>query len=169
MKTIIIINGQGGSGKDTFIKLCAKNSDKSVCSFSSISPYNEVAKMLGWNGVKDEVSRKFLSDLKYISSEYNNYPNKYLLYSVNRAPEDSICFLHIREPEQIENCIEMFEREGYNPITLLLIRYAEPKEFGNVSDDFVFDYEYDYIISNDKDLNKLEDKSVNFMKRINIL
>ncbi len=170
MRKIIIINGQGGAGKDTFTEFCATHICQPIYSFSSITIYKEIAKMLGWDGTKDEKSRQFLSDLKYLSSEYNNYPNKYLLYSINRAPENSICFLHIREPEEIEDCIKMIQEKNIKCEihTLLLIRDNIPKKFDNVSDDFVFDYEYDQIIHNDGDLEDLMEKSRKYIINITL-
>ena len=77
-KRIVIINGVGGSGKDTFVELCAKHAN--VINISSVDKVKEAAKVLvGWNGEKDEKSRKLLVDLKKISIEYNDYPTAYIL------------------------------------------------------------------------------------------
>ena len=62
MKNIIIINGTGGSGKDTFVEFVSKYSK--VFNFSSVDKVKEVARVIGWSGTKSEKDRKFLSDLK---------------------------------------------------------------------------------------------------------
>ena len=63
MKEIVVINGSVGVGKDTFVQFCAEYAP--IMNISSVDKVKEAAKVLaGWNGEKDEKSRKFLSDLK---------------------------------------------------------------------------------------------------------
>ena len=77
-KNIIIINGTGGAGKDTFVSFCSEV--EKVLNVSTVDKVKEAAKILvGWNGEKDEVSRKLLVDLKRLSIEYNDAPTKYIL------------------------------------------------------------------------------------------
>ena len=82
-KKVIIINGTGGSGKDTFVNFCSEFSN--IINISSVDKVKEAAKILvGWNGEKDEVSRKLLVDLKQLSVDYNDEPTKYI---VNKSEE----------------------------------------------------------------------------------
>ena len=79
-KTIIIINGRGGVGKDALISGISRIEFPrriGVMNVSSIDPVKKLAKEAGWNGTKDERSRKFLSDLKKLCTEYNNLPQKH--------------------------------------------------------------------------------------------
>ena len=69
-KAVIVINGAGGVGKDTLCDLAAKHFK--VYNVSSITPIKEIAALCGWDGSKDDRSRKFLADLKQISVEYND-------------------------------------------------------------------------------------------------
>lgn len=69
-KQIVIINGTGGSGKDTFVQFCSKYNK--VMNFSSIDKVKEIARLIGWDGKKTEKDRKFLSDLKKLTTEYND-------------------------------------------------------------------------------------------------
>ena len=71
-KAVIVINGRGGVGKDTLCDMAAKSFK--TLNVSSITPIKEIAKMCGWDGAKDDKSRKFLADLKKLSVEYNDYP-----------------------------------------------------------------------------------------------
>ena len=71
-KTVIVINGAGGVGKDTLCELASKHFK--VYNVSSITPIKEIASMCGWRGEKDDKARKFLSDLKRLTVEYNDYP-----------------------------------------------------------------------------------------------
>ena len=61
-KNIIVINGTGGSGKDTFVEYVSKYAK--VYNFSSVDKVKEIAKLIGWTGTKTDKDRKFLSDLK---------------------------------------------------------------------------------------------------------
>ena len=66
-KQIVIINGTGGCGKDTFVSFVSKY--KRVYNFSSIDKVKEIAKLIGWDGGKTDKDRKFLSDLKKLTTE----------------------------------------------------------------------------------------------------
>ena len=76
-KIVIIINGRGGVGKDTLCDFAAKH--YKVENISSITPIKDLAKLCGWGGEKNEKSRKFLSDLKQLLIDYNEYPTQYLI------------------------------------------------------------------------------------------
>ena len=101
-KLVIIINGVGGVGKDTLCDFAAKY--YKIRKISAITPIKEIAQHYGWNGEKDERSRKFLSDVKRAFIEYNDLPTQYLLkqYEKFKKSEDEILFVHIREKEEIE-------------------------------------------------------------------
>ena len=114
-KHVVIINGSAGVGKDTFVAMC--NSFCKVMNYSSIDEIKRLAKLIGWDGNKDERGRKLLSDLKVAMSDYCDLPfqsmkNKYEEFIKSDA---SILFLHIREPEEIVKAANEF-----NAITLLI-------------------------------------------------
>ena len=76
-KNVVIINGTGGVGKDTFIDFCGEI--VKIMNVSAVDKVKEAAKILvGWNGEKDEISRKLLSELKRLSIDYNDAPTKYI-------------------------------------------------------------------------------------------
>ena len=108
-KKVFIINGSGGVGKDTFVDFVSKY--VSVKNVSSVDEVKHFAFMLGWNGEKDEKGRKLLSDLKDLLTEYDDRPFEYLKRSVEEFKNsryDEFCFLHIREPEEIQRTKEEF-------------------------------------------------------------
>ena len=76
-KVTVVINGVGGCGKDTLVEYLATKMN--VKNISSITPVKEIAKLCGWNGEKTDEARKFLSDLKALLTEYNEFPLTYLL------------------------------------------------------------------------------------------
>ena len=64
MIEIIIINGTGGVGKDTFVELCKEYALKlpymvNIYNYSTITPIKQIAYGIGWAGTKTEKDRKF--------------------------------------------------------------------------------------------------------------
>lgn len=164
-KLVVIINGRGGVGKDTF---CNVISDcYNVLNVSSIDPVKEIARTVGWQNGKEFKARKFLSDMKSLLVEYNDYPTQYLLSEYKRFMEDDIyqvMFVHIREPKEIEKFRALIDGRC---ITLKITRSdIENVVFGNSSDDNVDDYNYDYTYHND---TPLESVSLEILKYFNTI
>lgn len=143
MKVVIIINGTGGSGKDTFVSFCSKHSR--VMNFSSIDKVKEVASLIGWDGGKTEKDRKFLSDLKQLTTKYNDMAFNSIknAYEKFMNSDDEIMFIHIREPEEIERTVKFFKAKS-----LLIKKVGLDNIESNYSDANVDNYDYDYIIEN---------------------
>ena len=155
-KYIVIINGTGGSGKDTFVSFV--NKYNKVYNFSSIDKVKEIAKEVGWDGGKTEKDRKFLSDLKKLTTEYNDMAFNSIKDAVNRFnnTDEEIMFIHIREPEEVDRA-----KNAFNAKTLLIKREGLDLIKSNFSDANVENYNYDYIINNTT-LEDLEEKAKNF-------
>ena len=125
---VVIVNGRPNAGKTTFENLCAKVVGNAYCNRrSTIDKVKEIAAQAGWNGVKDAKSRKMLSDLKDIFTEYNDMPFNDILnfldkwedelshYNVSCHPH--ILFVDDREPEHIDRL-----KKALNATTLLIRR-----------------------------------------------
>lgn len=167
---IVIINGRGGCGKDTFVELCAKQVGRYMCfNVSTIDAVKNVARHCGWEGGKEDRDRKFLSDLKALMTEYNDYPHLSVInhiklfegdldrYDLN--PDKAIAFIHCREPEAIERL-----KQELNAKTLLIRRPSlEGHDYGNSSDDGVDNYDYDYVVDNDGGLDAFGIAATNFL------
>ncbi len=155
-KLVLVINGQGGVGKDALCEIAARHFR--VKNISSITPIKEIAAMCGWGGQKDDKSRKFLADLKQLSVEYNDYPTLWALgeYEKFLSGDEEILFVHIREPEEIKKFVE---RTGGVAKTLLVRAGDRLKRgaYGNAADDMVENYEYDCYFMNDKTLREAEE------------
>ena len=154
-KIALVINGRGGVGKDTLCDLAAKH--YKVYNISSVDPIKDIARMCGWDGRKDDKSRRFLSDLKALTVAYNDFPTVWARerYLGFLESEYDVMFLHIREPEEIEK----FVRATDGAAKTLLIRGGDrmtKENYGNVSDDNVEHYTYDYYFTNDKTLEEAE-------------
>ena len=164
-KVAIVINGAGGVGKDTLCELAAKHFK--VMNISSITPIKEIAALCGWDGTKDNKSRKFLSDLKNLCVEYNDFPTSWAKarYDEFLLSDDEILFVHIREPKEIEKFVSA---TGGNAVTLLIRggKRMSNEKYGNASDDGVEDYPYDYYFLNENTIDVAERDFVELMKKI---
>lgn len=162
-KIVIIINGNGGVGKDT---LCEFAIEKyKVTNISSITPIKNIAHQCGWRGEKDSKSRKFLADLKKICIEYNDWPFQYLIQEYEKFlhNDTQILFVHIREGAEIDRfkqCIKI------PCVTLLIRRDNLLRSWGNDSDDNVENYTYDYIYDNNKSLINARNDFILFLQEI---
>lgn len=164
--TVIVINGRGGCGKDTFIRFCRgllKEKGCRVYNISSISPVKKLARWMGWDGVKDEKGRRFLSDLKKLWTEFNDGPTNYLLGQLSEI-EAGLVFFHVREAEEIEKISEAFP----GLITLYISRKKIGK-IGNRSDDEVESYDYEYRVENDGSLKDLRARAEKLLISLGLL
>ena len=165
MKLTIVINGKGGVGKDTLCRFAAERYKTE--NVSSITPIKELAALCGWQGEKTDRARKFLSDLKALTAEYNDYPTNYLVdrYRAFLSSDDELLFVHIREPGEIAKFVAATDKAA---ITLLIRggeRFARGA-YGNASDDGVEEYPYDYVYLNDRPLEETKAAFLAFLDGI---
>ncbi len=158
---VIIINGKPQVGKDTFVNICHEiNND--VVQISTVDYVKEFAKEnMDWDGIKTPKSRKMLSDLKDLLSEWNNSP----ILTVEKFIEENpgkIIFIHCREPENIEYFVNK-----YNAITLYIYRKSsEDVEQSNHADENVENYKYSCYINNSGTLKDMIEKCRYFMENV---
>lgn len=167
-KHIFIINGSGGVGKDTFVKLVSEELNSimkklhTVTNFSSVDKIKELAKEIGWKGEKSERDRKFLSDLKVLTSDYCDMPFQSMKEKVRifrMDMENQILFLHIREPKEIKRAVHEFGAK-----TILVKRNSIKQIISNTADKNVFHYTYDFIIENNGTIEELREKAKKFVQ-----
>ena len=162
-KIVVVINGKGKAGKDTICDIVSRHF--SSVNVSSISPIKEIARQHGWNGEKDNNSRRFLSSLKKAFSEFNDLPTQYLLskYSEFIADQEhEIMFVHIREASEIARFSSMVP----TPLVTLFIDRPGLGRYDNESDDDAGNYTYDYVYVNNKPFKSLEDDFMRFFNSI---
>ena len=182
-KTAIIINGKGGVGKDTLCDFISKHYN--TRKVSSITPILTIAKAGGWNGSKDDKSRyngtrmdpstnkkddksrKLLSDLKHLFTNYNDLSLAYLKSQTEEflLTSDEILFIHMREPEEIAKYIKYATEKQLTCKTFLIKRDTmEHKIYGNDADDMVDYYHYDVIYKNNLSLSIAEEDFLTFFR-----
>ena len=168
-KLVIIINGKGGSGKDTICDILNKHYP--VTNISTITKVKQAAKlMFGWKGGKELKDRKFLSDLKDLWTNYNDGPLKYACEKYMQFRDkpatvyNEIMVIHAREPEEIKKLCNAINDI---PCVTLLIKSprTEGIEYGNEADDLVNKYPYDFVYSNEAPLNVLEEHFMYYFYR----
>lgn len=163
MKKILIVNGSGGVGKDTFVNLLAKYIP--VHHDSIVNPIKEIAETLGWTGEKSEKDRKFLSDLKILADEYSDYTYTIAKLTMEMFLNDEITgeilCIDMREASQIERA-----KNEFGAKTVLITRDSVPHITSNIADKGVFDVKYDFYITNDGSVEDLEKKAKEFAENL---
>lgn len=182
MKYIIIVNGKGGCGKDTLISEATEQYAGMV--ISSIDPIKKIAEQYGYKeSDKTNKSRKFLSDLKKVFTEWNDLSLTYITEWVYKLDESfeklgfirniDLLFIQIREPEEIERCKRKINEivhdigkdEIFEVHTLLVKRdETDNKSYGNSSDDNVENYNYDFTFINNKSVAESKRDFVTFLE-----
>lgn len=162
---IFIINGSGGCGKDTFVDY-VKNHIPSTYKLQSISTIDPVRNMLADYGIdtykKTERDRLLLSEIKSAIMKYDPYYSfKNTLSVFNRIFQDpyeqkGVIFVHCREKEDIDRLKKL------GAYTILIKNDNVSHITSNESDKNVFDYNYDFIISNNGTLEEIEQKAKDF-------
>jgi len=158
IKKIFLINGSGGKGKDSFVEFCSEYTN--VFNISSVDKIKEAATILGWNGGKTEKDRLFLSNMKLLSTRYNNNPYNYILDMVAKFQnsEASIMFIHIREIKEIDKV------KSTIPCQTILVKNNNVEDIkSNMADSNVNNYDYDYVIDNNGTLEDLDNIAKEFV------
>lgn len=122
---------------------------------------------MGWNGEKDERSRKFLSDLKDLATQYSDLSANYIRQKKLEAEQEGnvdAIFVHCREPEELGRLAEEFDA-----VTLLIKNNRVKPIESNHADRCVESYFYDFTIENNGGLLELTRKAVDFLKDAGVL
>ena len=161
-KQIYITNGMARCGKDTFAKFM--NDIVPTLKYSSIDKVKDIAKLCGWNGGKTEKDRKFLSDLKLLTTEYSNMAFEAIRSKVNEFLEDSqhvIMLIDIREPAEIEKA-----KTAFGAKTILIENKNVKTISSNMADANVFNYTYDYTVKNNGTLDDFRENVEEFVSTV---
>jgi len=158
---VLIINGRGMSGKDTFVKYFKENAKgRFVLNYSTIDTIKNIAKLLGYTDKKTVDERKLLHDMKMgwknlIDGPFNETVERIKECDVNGV---DYLFIHCREISEIERISKWCENNNIHCIDIL-VDDGKDIHLNNQADDDVKNYNYDFTIMNDGSLDDLNEKS----------
>ena len=137
-----------------------------ILNISTVDLVKQAAKILGWDGQKDEKSRKFLSDLKDLATEYSDLSVSYISGTILQAQEDrsEVIFVHCREPKELAQL-----KERFDAVTLLIKNNRVKPIESNHADRDIEKYEYDFIIDNNEGILELTKKAALFLEEVGVL
>lgn len=169
---IVIINGAASVGKDLFVKQCKDLIGDFRCfNYSTVDFVKYVAVCAGWKGHKTPEDRAFLSDLKKLLAQWHDLPYEKTKREIRDCCalaakydtlDESVIFIHCREPQEIERFVEEF-----GATTLLVERKtAECPEPSNDSDKNVYDFTYDCIVENSGTVDDLKDSARTYLTEV---
>lgn len=174
MLHLVIINGYGGAGKDTFVEMCRNYATENNLSVPVYNTHHSdlakiALKVMGWNGEKDFSSREVLKKL----TSYGDRTGKTMTHitamlemlASDMGDEDkAIIFYHAREHAFIESLTERAERMRI-PTTRLLIKREgkneEPLAWYDIKDEY-----FDVIVHNNDSLDTLRVSAEKFMRMV---
>ena len=159
-KTVVILNGSGRSGKDTFAEEVGKLLPSHKV--SSIDFVKQLYSGLDNEAIvkKTESYRKLLSQTKANLIEFDPmFFAKLMEQEVEKflQSQDKILFVDIREPEEIEKFKTVLSKQEVEFFTVLVKRENIAQISSNSSDANVYNYPYDFIIENNSDIESLKD------------
>lgn len=163
MQRIFIINGMGGSGKDTFVQCL--NELIPTLHISIVDNVKQTAKLLGWKGEKTEKDRRFLSDLKLAIDNYNDANYEYVRQKVKdfcdgKLGKYQILCIDMREKSQIERA-----KEEFGAKSVLVYRDSVKNITSNVADANVFNMSYDVKVNNSGTIEDLKEAAKEFIDK----
>ena len=165
-KMVFIVNGKPRAGKDTFAEIL--NRYMVVYKYSAVTKVKEIAKQCGWTGAKEEKDRKFLHELKMLTSEYSDLPYRDVMDKIEKYRSGEILadvfVVDVREPEEIERL-----QKATDAITIYIENENVPAITSNEADANVANYEYDFTIFNNGTIEEFEDNIMNFMEFLMML
>lgn len=169
MKVVVVINGKARVGKDLFVKYVSE--EIGTINYSSVSELKNIAtEYFGYNDSnKTAKDRKFLSNLKDLTTDYCNFCFNCVVSRVRefkKDKENEIIFIHCREPEEIAKLKDTIPELK----TLIIVSDREVEVVDNNHSDIeVLNYDYDFYIVNNGTKEELKEKAVNFIKDMRIL
>lgn len=168
---VLIINGSGCSGKDTFVDQLEQLT--SVYRYSTIDTIKGIAEAhFGWDGEKNVKGRKLLSDLKIASIEYNDMPHnemKKIIGYAEQSGQYDIFTCIIRDISEIEKAINDIALKDKIITILITSDRTKNNTYGNVADDNVMNYIYDYYIDNSGTIEDLKESAKQLLIDLDIL
>lgn len=147
---IIPVNGKPGVGKDTvcsYIRTALVSTRIRFREYSLVDPIKEIASKCGWSGSKHPKDRDGLAELKFILSNWLDYPFTEFIHFISKhtyvepnveSPAPVVIFVHAREYPDI---LRIFEAFGSHVPFVLWVDAGDRVQFdeniSNGADNFV--------------------------------
>lgn len=166
-KLVLVINGQALAGKDTFVSAVSEHWPTMFAAIADA--VKRVALQCGWDGGKTAEDRRFLSDLKCLLDGYHDWPYQQLMaaYYDFLENDDRILFLQLREPADIRRFLDDSRHDSDIVIVKTLFLERESRRtVGNIGDDSVYDFDYDFVVKNDGTVDDLKHKAVQLVSSL---
>ncbi len=160
---IFAINGVGGGGKDTFVKMCNEIVPCGLTSiidcvklmYKDMGIYIGTLTDMGWvDEVKGPKERKLLSDTKLALMRYNNYPIVSIRSTIDKMYDKQLVFIMVREFDEMMKIVNLYNASTINITSSRVTEICETEQM--FLDQIPSDYKWDYIIPNDTTLSNLE-------------
>jgi hypothetical protein len=176
---IILVSGKAGVGKTTFADFVMKNLPPDVKKYSAKGAFatvvKQVAKMMGWNGQKDDNGRKLLQNVGNVGREYNSdtWVGTLInfLMEVNIIPLDLIIIDDWRFPNELNWFLNK-----PNEYKVYTVRISAPSRemlrgtpyYNDVSETSLPDESsnYNYYIDNEGSLEALEQAAKDVLENV---
>lgn len=174
MHVINIINGAPRAGKDTFASLVIEEiklvGQCKTSHFSSIDPIrNALQEYELISKAKTPANRQILAEVGEVVERVANVRSEYCISKIRatmKVCNNSVFFIHIREPEVIER-IKRAKLVWQHQFRTIYVEseYAD-KEFSNSVDAGTEAYEYDHVVQNNGTINDLRDKARDYARTL---
>lgn len=170
---VYVLNGHGGSGKDTaagFLMAELTKRGWSTANLSSVSLVKSVLTDLHvpWER-KTPAERDLMAEMQSALLKYNWLPLRWLRDEIetrSMVAAKGAYFVHIREPDAIAKFKELMAEGGIPVVTVLVERPGIAPCLSNRADAAVDAQPYDMILKNDGSLAALRATCLDFVNRL---
>lgn len=167
-KLLVLINGESGAGKDTFVEACKKTLHEqhsptlAVANIHRSDEAKDFLTIIGWDGTRTPKVRKLLADLVEFGEETGH--NNIKLYRTVWAFTSGVIFYHSRDIKAIDEIKNFYSKnDGVKVHTVLVKRDGNcPPEDDRWG---VHNYIYDTVINNNEGLDDLYCRASEFAEK----
>ena len=182
MRKLIITNGTGGAGKDTFYQMVANRLQTLGYDVFRYSYVQYTRDMLSeWGGIdtsaKTDKDRQLLACINHALEEYSDIPfrdccefidENLLTYRTRYEPTENqfvpndvnFIFLDVRVPEVIDRF-----KERYQNTQTVFVHNGEVNS-ATAEDRNVYNYKYDYVIDNTGNFSHLKEQAERYVNHL---
>jgi len=162
-KMIAVVNGYPLAGKDTVVEMLSRHLFNLGWYTDSISSVEAVKEITRHTGIPDEPKtpekRALWAEIKAAYEKYDRYLTRGMMRHVHSVleshPQNSIFFIHVREPESIQFIYDILE-PGIEWLTIFVDRPDAERVTSNAADMGVENYVYLVRIENAGSLENLQ-------------